>query len=121
MADDNQRKADEQRKASLADAKKTSEENRKSAEETLAEQAGMKPVPSQEEADAIKLGVADPLEREDDEQPDGPAARAVAGAPDVLTRQLNAATGGEYKTRSAQPAQQKPAAQHDKPQQHPKP
>ena len=112
MADDNQRKA------ALAEAKKASEENRKSAEETLAEQGAMKPVPSQEESDAIKLGVVDPLEREDDEQPDGPAARAAAGAPDVLTRQLSAAKGGEYKTRSAQPQQPKHQPQ---PQQHPKP
>ena len=105
------------RKAALAEAKKTSEENRKSAEETLAEQAGMKPVPSQEESDAIKLGVVDPLEREDDEQPDGPAARAAAGTPDVLTKQLSAASGGEYKTRSAQPSQPK---QQPQSQQHPK-
>ena|SRR6188768_3258064 len=111
------RKADEERrKAAVEESKKGSEAARKASLETLKEQEAMKPVPSQEGADAIKAG-ADPLENEEIKQPDGPAARAAAGAPDVLTRQLNPDGGGEYKTRSAAP-QSKP--QHQ-PQQHPKP
>lgn len=46
---------------------------RKASEEVLKEQAEMTPVPTQEEADRIKLG--EEVEAKSD-QPDGPAAEA---------------------------------------------
>ena len=108
------RKADEERrKAAAEESKKGSEAARKASLETLQEQEAMKPVPSQEGADAIKAG-ADPLGNEEIKQPDGPAQRAAEGRPDVLTRQLNPDTGGEYKTRSTQP---QPPKQQPKPHQ----
>jgi hypothetical protein len=99
------RKADdERRKAAAEEAKKSAEEARQSAEETLAEQGGMKPEPSQEEADLIKVGASDPAKRKGEQQPEGPASRAAQGQPDRLTRSLEGAKGGEYETRSAAPA-----------------
>jgi hypothetical protein len=102
MADDTNKAEQERRKAAGEALKKASEESRRSSEETLAEQGGMKPVPSQDEADAIKADVVE--EREEVGQPDGPAARAAAGKPDVLHRALGAEEPAkEYKTRQAPP------------------
>jgi membrane protein involved in colicin uptake len=113
------RQADEERrKAAVEVAKKGTEAARKASLETLAEQEAMKPVPSQEGCDAIKAG-GDPLENEEIEQPDGPAARAAEGRPDVLTRQFEPADESagtqqrrargrppraSYETRTSQPS-----------------
>ena len=103
QANEEVRKADEERRKKSGEiAKQNLDLARKDSEETLAEQRDMKPDPSQEEADAIKAGVADPAKRKEVEQPEGPAQRAAQGAPDALTRQVNPDAGGEYKTRSAQ-------------------
>jgi hypothetical protein len=73
------READQQRRQQLAEqVKRQSEEARKASEETLREQESMRPEPSQEEADLIKVGAVNPLERKETEQPqEGPAARAA--------------------------------------------
>ena len=101
--------AEERQKAAGEQAKKDTEAARKSSEETLAEQSAMKPDPTQEELDAIKVGAAKPEQRKEVAQPEGPAQRASEGRPDVLARQLGVEPGsGDYKTRSggAQPQQQ---------------
>lgn len=68
-----------------------SKDARKRSEETLAEQSKMKPVPSQDDADKIKLGEA--VEAEE-EQPDGPAKRAA--------ERVSAAEGSaSYQTRAS--------------------
>jgi hypothetical protein len=89
-AEERRKDDEERRKAAGEEAKKGTEAARAASLETLQEQEAMKPVPSQEDADAIKAG-ADPLENEEIEQPEGPAQRAAAGRPDVLTRQLEPA------------------------------
>ena len=119
QANEEVRKADEERRKTAAEeGKKGTEAARKASLETLKEQEAMKPVPSQEGADAIKAG-ADPLENEEIKQPEGPAQRAAQGAPDVLTRQINPDGGGEYKTRStqsqSQPKPQQAPPRGDKP------
>src|SRR5215207_3164839 len=92
---------DTRRKAASQDATKRTEEARKASEETLDEQSNRQPEPSQEAADQIAVGAYNLHEPEELEQPEGPAQRAADGVPDVLTRQLQAAGGEPYKTRSA--------------------
>ncbi len=53
----------------------STKEAREQSLATLAEQENMKPVPSQEDADRIKLGEQ---VNADEKQPDGPAANAAA-------------------------------------------
>jgi hypothetical protein len=96
------RKADEQhRKAVGVEAKKGTEAARKSSMEVLKEQASMRPEPSQEEADQIKVGARDPLESEEGQkQPsDGPATRAAGGEPDAVFRPQVPGGPANYNTR----------------------
>jgi hypothetical protein len=87
------------------------ERQQQAIQETIDEQANMRPVPSQEKANLMRAGAYDPLQdAEEVEQPEGPAARAARGDPDVLRAAVANQQGATYQTRSAtsEPARRGP-------------
>lgn len=85
-----------------SEATASTQEAREQSAATLKEQENMKPVPSQEDADKIKLG--EEVEA-DEKQPDGPAAKVAedtAKANDEThAKSETAASGSSYKTRAS--------------------
>ena len=88
--------------AKKSEVSQGTQDARKRSEETLKEQEGMRPVPSQEDADRIRLG-----ERvdADEDQPEGPAKRTAeetAAANEESLRRTSTPSsdqGATYKTR----------------------
>lgn len=102
---DEEKAAEQQRKAAENAAREGTDEARQSSEETLQEQGGMKPEPSQEDADRMKTGAYQVGEDSGQDQPDGPAARAAAEAAAANEEAQNRAAGASgaapYKTRDS--------------------
>ena len=88
----------------MAKSKETdaTKEAREQSLATLSEQENMKPVPSQEDADRIKIG--EEVEA-NEKQPDGPAAesaeRTAKANEETLAKSETAAQQGSYKTRAS--------------------
>ena len=102
---DAQKAEEERRRLAEEQAKAGTDAARQSSAETLNEQSGMKPVPSQEDADRMKTGAYRVGEDAPVEQPEGPAQKAAeetaAANEDALKRTAAPAPdqGATYKTR----------------------